>query len=344
MAGDPLSSYATMINRQITDTILRSSGAASMATCERIQTLWSGYGQIFKATLENIANGPEKLPVVIKHVKWPSSRHHPVGWTSDLSHQRKVRSYEVECAFYMAYATACSHHCRVPRLVAIDTHEDELLIILEDLDASGFPLRKYRLSSGEIEATLRWLAWFHATFLNASPEKLWPVGTYWHLETRPDELAAMNDDALRRAASRIDAVLNEATFKTFVHGDAKVANFCFAGKGQGVAAVDFQYVGGGCGMKDVAYFLGSCLHEDECERLEEQLLTTYFSFLHEAVGALSVDVNFGALKTEWRELYHIAWVDFHRFIKGWTHENWHRNDYSERLKRDVLSKIEKGIM
>ncbi|MBN2718453.1 MAG: choline kinase, partial [Deltaproteobacteria bacterium] len=100
--------------------------------------------------------------------------------------------------------------------------------------------------------------------------------------------------------------------------------------------------GGGCGMKDVAYFLGSCLHEDECEQRETQLLGIYFDFLQQAVTALGPDVNFSALKNEWHELYHMAWVDFHRFIKGWTVENWHRDDYSERLKREVLLKLAQG--
>jgi thiamine kinase-like enzyme len=67
---------------------------------------------------------------------------------------------------------------------------------------------------------------------------------------------------LKEAAPVIDEKLNTCAYKTFVHGDAKLANFCFAPDGQ-VAGVDFQYVGGGCGMKDVAYFIGSCLNEKD---------------------------------------------------------------------------------
>ncbi|MBN2526588.1 MAG: phosphotransferase [Deltaproteobacteria bacterium] len=331
-----------MIDEQLIHIIKRKTGAHSLALGERIQTLWSGYGQIFRATLYGISAGNDALPVVIKHVRWPTPKSHPAGWTSDLSHQRKVRSYDVECAFYTTYASRLRTECRVPQLMAIENHDDELLIILEDLDAAGFSVRKYRLSLKEIDVTLRWLAQFHATFLGAPPNGLWPVGTYWHLDTRPDELRSMSDEPLRQAAAKIDGILSDATHQTLVHGDAKVANFCYARRGSGVAAVDFQYVGGGCGMKDVAYFVGSCLGEDECERLEYDLLQRYFGYLKAAIVTLGGDVDARAVEAEWRDLYHVAWVDFHRFIKGWTVENWHTADYSERLKRQVLDNIQKG--
>ena len=105
-----------------------------------------------------------------------------------------------------------------------------------------------------------------------SPKKLWQKGSYWHLSTRPDELKAMQHSKLKDAAKSIDEQLNNCKYKTLIHGDAKVANFCFADDMSSVAAVDFQYVGGGCGMKDVAYFLGSCLSSSECENYEKELL------------------------------------------------------------------------
>ena len=118
-------------------------------------------------------------------------------------------------------------------------------------------MRRARVSETELRACLRWLAAFHATFLGVPPESLWKVGSYWHLATRPDELEALTDTALRRAAPVLDARLNRARYRTLIHGDAKLQNFCFSTDGSAVAAVDFQYVGGGVGVKDVAYFVTS---------------------------------------------------------------------------------------
>lgn len=190
----------------------------------------------------------------------------------------------------------------------------------------------------EIKACLSWLAHFHALFLDVAPEGLWPVGTYWHLETRPDELEAMDDAALKAAAADIDKILNACRFKTIVHGDAKLANFCFSPSGQDVAAVDFQYVGGGCGMKDVVYFLGSCMEEKQCEKRVPGLLDFYFAELKVAVKK---DVDFAALEREWREMFAYAWTDFHRFLLGWMPGHWKINRYSKQLTKEVLHKLKR---
>ena len=128
-------------------------------------------------------------------------------------------------------------------------------------------------------------------------------------------------------------------FQTFIHGDAKLANFCFSADATQVAAVDFQYVGGGCGMKDVAYFIGSCLYEDACEQHEAALLDVYFNALKDALESRGRDVDPHAIEQEWRALYPVAWTDFHRFMKGWSPGHWKIHSYSERLSRQVLAQL-----
>jgi aminoglycoside phosphotransferase (APT) family kinase protein len=209
-------------------------------------------------------------------------------------------------------------------------------MVLEDLDEAGFLVRRQSVGEQELLACLRWLANFHATFMGCKPDGLWVQGTYWHLDTRPDELEALTDLPLKQAAKAIDRLLRESCYQTFVHGDAKLANFCFSESGEQVAAVDFQYVGGGCGMKDIAYFIGSCLAERECERQEAWLLDSYFTALKQALARRQPSVDAKAVEEEWRTLFPLAWTDFHRFLKGWSPGHWKLNAYSERLARDVI--------
>ena len=218
---------------------------------------------------------------------------------------------------------------------------DEKLLLLEDLDASGFPVRKSKLKLKEVKAVLNWLAQFHARFLGSAPEGLWEVGTYWHLKTRPEEWQKMPDSKLKSMAAQMDSLLNQAEYQTLIHGDAKVANFCFSEDGEKVAAVDFQYVGGGCGIKDVAYFLGSCLDEEQCAFFESELLTYYFSCLQKALEEKEgASINFAALEKEWRFLYPIAWTDFYRFLEGWMPGHWKINSYTEDLAKRAFTLLD----
>ena len=169
----------------------------------------------------------DRNSVVIKHVKLPDQSLHPRGWNTDLSHQRKIRSYQVETTWYSDWAELCDDSCRIPHSLALESSKDEFLIVLEDLDASGFPVRKDSASMVEMQTCLKWLANLHAIFMDKEPAGLWPVGTYWHLDTRPDELDVMEDFELKQAATRIDQKLSSSPYQTFVHGDAKLANFCF---------------------------------------------------------------------------------------------------------------------
>jgi len=318
-------------------TLLASTGANSYFEIEKIQSLWSGYGEIVRLGLR----GAKARSVIIKHVKLPKGGRHPRGWNTNLSHDRKVRSYNVEIEWYATYSKLCDEKCRIPKCIATDSFNNEVFFVLEDLDDAGFPLRKTSVTWDNISSCLSWLANFHATFLGKFPVGLWDVGTYWHLDTRPEELEVLSDIELKNVAKKVDEKLQKSPFLTFVHGDAKLANFCFSNNVRDVAAVDFQYVGGGCGMKDVAYFVGSCLMEDDCEKYESKILDVYFNELHDAIEHKNISVEFNALEENWRELYPFAWTDFHRFLKGWSPGHWKINTYSERIARSVIQELSK---
>ena len=304
------------------DWVAQVTGATSARRTERIQSLWSGYGEIVRVAL----TGADVETVVVKSVQPPARLR---GAKKDTSHARKCRSYDVETAWYRTFASRCDDTCRVPRLVGAQSAREEWLLVLEDIDAAGFPERRRDPGPSGMDACLRWLAAFHARFLGVAPEGLWKNGTYWHLATRQDELAAMDDDELRSAAPLIDQKLRACAFQTLVHGDAKPANFCFARGGAAVAAVDFQYVGGGCGMKDVAYLLID-------DVAEARWLDVYFAHLRGALDLRPERVDAEGLEREWRALYPIARADYHRFLAGWAKEHWRRDTHAQKLTRDVL--------
>lgn len=315
--------------------VLRSTGAKSVHEYTVIQSLWSGYGEIIRAKL----TGAKVAACIVKHIKPPTDSDHPRGWNSPLGHRRKLRSYEVEINWYRDWSRRCDENCRVPHCYTSGNDAGEQILVLEDIDASRFPARPVRLDSEEARPCLRWLAYFHARFMNETPTGLWPTGTYWHLATRPEEFAAMRDGAIKRAAKQLDYRLNHCRFQSIVHGDAKLANFCFSKDGNHVAAVDFQYVGAGCGIKDVAYFLGSCLTEDACRRYEKSLLDDYFSELKNALAFYQKPLDTEALEAEWRQLYCVAWTDFYRFLLGWMPSHKKINRYTRKLAGEALQQL-----
>lgn len=298
---------------------------------EKIQSLWSGYGSLMRLFL----SGYEQPSVIVKLINPPLNANHPRGWNSDAGHQRKLKSYEVEAAWYKQYNDRTTDDCRTATLLAFGTFDLGSLLVLEDLSAAGFPLRKTILDDQELKECLRWLASFHAEFMQEKPSDLWPIGTYWHLGTRQLEFEAMPSGDLKSNALKIDRLLNLCTYQTLVHGDAKYANFCFSNTGR-AAAVDFQYVGGGCGMKDVAYLL-SCIEGGVAsQQKESSYLNHYFSILKEKLKTRNSTIEFEKLEAEWRKLYPIAWADFERFLQGWAPDHWKISSYSDSLVNKAL--------
>ena len=144
-------SLQTPLVNNLSETISRITGAESVVLGDVIQSLWSGYGVIQRAVLHGMKQwrGEESVPVVIKHIDISRARANPRGWASDVSHQRKVRSYQVEKTFYETFSEQCKQGCRVPKFLAADEIEDEggWVIVMADLNFQGFDGRKSYVES-----------------------------------------------------------------------------------------------------------------------------------------------------------------------------------------------------
>lgn len=280
--------------------VLEVTGARGIAGATRIQSLWGGCGDLLRVSLR----GGTAESVVLKSIRLPSPSPH-----ERVSHERKRRSYLVEAAFYRQWARRCPPEARVPAGLGERFDDERGMLLLEDLDGAGYPERRPARRGRELDACLDWLAAFHATFLGAAPEGLWPVGTYWQLETRREELERMADRALAGAADELHRALRGARFQTLVHGDAKPANFCFTPGGDTAAAVDFQYVGGGPGVRDVAYLLHGAPADLVAHGLDR--------YLAGFTARLSNEVDAAAAAEECRALFPVATRDFERFLSGW---------------------------
>lgn len=323
--------------------------ATQVVKVASLQTLWSGYGEIARYQVQLNA---KRHSVIVKHICPPLDVDHPYQWHNANSHQRKMRSYQVEAHWYQHWSHLCGQATPMPTYIGHyhDDKTNESIMILSDLDAAGYPLRYQSLTVTQTKAVLSWLAAFHGQFIIQDPaqewpEGLWPQGTYWYLATRMQEYTAMDDGALKQAAQAIDARLNLAQFQTLVHGDAKVANFCFQpdaaehGASVSVAALDFQYVGKGCGVKDVIYLLGSCLDEAILFTHYDELMEHYFSQFRKSASATLTGAVIDAAICEWQQLLPFAWADFERFLAGWAPSHHKRHRFSDMMTRQALAQL-----
>lgn len=296
---------------------------------EPIQSLWGGYGELVRLKLRESS-------IIVKHIKLQENTTHPKGWNTKLSHQRKLKSYAIEVNWYHEYSNLVDERCRIPKGLKCFQSKNEWLIVMEDLAEAGFTKIITKARKTHLSTCLQWLGNFHGKFMNKRSAKLWETGTYWHLDTRPDELEVLEDIELKKFAKRIDSELQTCRYQTIVHGDAKLANFCFSDDGTKCAAVDFQYVGHGCGMKDLIYFISSSVGPKECKGLENWLLDTYFIALKEALEFYQPKIDADDVEKQWRGLFSIAWADFGRFIKGWSPDHYKINTYTEGLTKEAL--------
>ncbi|MEM7298399.1 MAG: hypothetical protein AAF391_09060 [Bacteroidota bacterium] len=121
----------------IKDELLKISSADEVKGSQSVQTLWSGYGELVRYHLA----GGKHSSLIVKDIRLPKVQGHPRGWNTDYSHQRKLKSYQVETCWYQNYASKTNEDCRVPRVFKVAKTSSTILIIMEDLNASGYDVR-----------------------------------------------------------------------------------------------------------------------------------------------------------------------------------------------------------
>lgn len=100
-----------------------------------------------------------------------------------------------------------------------------------------------------------------------------------------DQARTVFEEFGARSAAWIE---REPATKTLVHGDYRLDNLMFAGAygGAPVSAVDWQTIGVGSGLRDVAYLLGNSSEPGDRRRHEAEALDRYRS----AMAGLGVDL------------------------------------------------------
>jgi len=320
----------------ILDDVKIQLNSPNIVLLEKVQSLWSGYGQIIRCK-DTVTH----QHYIVKAISPKKVNKHPRGWNTSVSHQRKIKSYQVEANFYQHFAPLTDARNKVPKLIHSYINNSYTLLIMEDLNQAGYKVHQQVANKQSLFTAIKWLAYFHARFMQSTvsdthASMLWPIGSYWHLATRQDEWAAMPESSYKTHASTIDNTLNRAKYQTLVHGDAKFANLCFTPNFTSVAAVDFQYVGMGSGVKDLAYLAGGCLSDKALFEYDETIVKQYLVQLKQALEHYQSSIDFNELAKEVTKLYPIAWADFYRFLLGW-------NPDSVKIGGYMKAKAEQGL-
>ena len=322
-----------------------------------LSELWAGYGHIYRIHVSHPPSSSGEAhdgTYIVKTIRPPAQKR---GY--DEGHARKMLSYQVEANFYRDFAQALAREdagCCIPKLFASSSRQESQgqTLVLEDLSIR-FPVlteRRGTLSDAQVNKSLEWLASFHAASWNIASSQdvtsfcpppstaieawagkgLWQQGGYHYLATRMDELESIDArhdpwgqlglHASSDLPAAVDWCLNNPPDRTrlsLIHGDVKAANMAFSRDTSHMAMYDFQYVGLGLGVQDLAKFLTTSIPSRYLNSAdgEQQLLKTYHAALVQRLPR-GYAYEMDELMRDW-ELALVSWV---RFLAGWSGGFW----------------------
>jgi aminoglycoside/choline kinase family phosphotransferase len=260
-----------------------------------------GQGQVancFRLTIQHDAGTSSVIAKVPSHDAVSRS-------TAALQHL-----YEREVSFYQHLAPSIA--TRTPRCYVAERDDtDNFLLLLEDLSPSAVIDQFVGVSIGTARAGLAALAGLHGpTHANSSlHDATWLRGV--STELRPlyeSVLPVLFDQFIERYDARLDegpramvlalkdrlALFSDyvTPFPCVTHGDFRTDNLLIDACDGTVAlvVVDWQTVGVGSPLLDVAYFLTTSLSPEDCERYEFELLDYYLAAMHVYDVAIPIDL------------------------------------------------------
>lgn len=295
-------------------------------------------------TPSNILMAPT-VTIIAKRISCPNPR--------TFGDKRKASSYHVEARWYEAHANdpALSPICCRGLLSHPQNLDDEndcgiITILMTPLPRPTLHTMRGQVAAAAVRSVARLHARYWGRFSadEAVCRGLAQQGTYWYLDTRPDELDAMSnmglDGRLKRAAKTIDFALKEHQYQTIVHGDLKACNMSLAEDDSYVTLVDFQYCGKACPAKDLAYLFvcGMDIDDDFEERQEEEFLRLYIKELQRnGVGKSGGDRDAPLPTLEvLTDALDLAYCDLYRWMCGWG--VWGNGFLHERVERCLAEK------
>lgn len=202
---------------------------------------------------------------------------------------------------YVFYRDLAPHgYLRVPTLFYgdFDADTNRFVLVIEDLGHMRAMPQSVGVDAARAHHAIRQLAGLQGRFWEATDEPgLSACGDFLnrresrimqtvYLLTLPaalDRFGNLFTAETRRLALRFGlriaahfAALSTGP-KTMVHGDFRADNMLFeeGGQGDGPAFIDWQCFGIGCGMYDVAFFLGTSVTSDVRRRIERDVLGEY---------------------------------------------------------------------
>lgn len=266
-----------------------------------------GTGQMSESRRLHLTySGPSSLPGTLI-AKFPS------GDEKSRAAGRATRCYEVESSFYRDLhgaldvgAPSCFH-------VERDEETDDFLLLLEDLAPCRQGDQLDGCSPDEAGACVDELVKLHGplwnspflgrlAWLNRSTSKE-RSGSRALMQSVYPSFVERYHDRLDPSTSRLveQFVHNPGTYfhrdlphRTVVHGDFRLDNLLFRGRGVGV--VDFQTVTHACGAQDLAYFLGAGLQVDDRRDHERDLVRRWV----DGLAGYGVTIALEAAWTEYR--------------------------------------------